>query len=175
MADRGTTREIVRELERQRWRVEPTAKGHFKAYPPDGRAMVTFGPVGNDPRAIKNIIAQLRRSGFCWPPANGVKLPQVGLLDPGDTVTLKVIAPEIERGLRALEQAQKPSVDELFAALKAARADRELHAELLAEAEKRWIEAERELAEARAALIASQRKLTETKAAFDAAFATEES
>lgn len=204
MAELKETRELVRELERQRWRVEQTGRGHYKARPPDGRPMVTFGSASGDPRAMKNTLAQLRRSGFEWPPANGFRVPQVGRLEDGtevregdvlmgdgtvlrkeDTITVRamrgggVSAEAVHKSL--LQQVitegvieSAPSVDELFAALKAARADKELHAELLSEAEKHWIEAERELAEARAALIAAQKKLTETKAAFDAAFAVEE-
>ncbi len=61
--------DILREAVKQGWRVEKTASGHFKAIPPDPKQrLVIVGGNASDPRAIKNVIAQMRRSGFIWPP-----------------------------------------------------------------------------------------------------------
>lgn len=57
-------RQIVRELQRQGWRVEKTNSSHFKAYPPEGKAFVVFGctPNGGN-RALANTKSLLRRHG----------------------------------------------------------------------------------------------------------------
>jgi hypothetical protein len=69
MTESKESREIVAELRRQSWRVERTDRGHYKAYPPGNKPMVTFaGGLSGDPRSIKNAVAQLRKSGFQWPP-----------------------------------------------------------------------------------------------------------
>lgn len=59
--------EILDELRRQGWRVVLGA--HVKAYPPDeSKPMVAMSSTPSDVRGLKNNIAQLRRSGFEWPP-----------------------------------------------------------------------------------------------------------
>lgn len=61
-------KEIIRELERQGWRLVRGTR-HWKAFPPDKKKpMVTIPGTPSDYRSIKNTIAQLRRSGFIWPP-----------------------------------------------------------------------------------------------------------
>lgn len=61
-------RPLLAELRRQRWAVEQTTKGHFRAAPPDpARSLVTFS-LSNEPRAIHNTISRLRTNGFIWPP-----------------------------------------------------------------------------------------------------------
>jgi hypothetical protein len=59
-------KEIVREAERQDWRVETTKKGHLRFYAPDGETLVTSGGTPSDHRALANLIARLRRHGFVW-------------------------------------------------------------------------------------------------------------
>ena len=56
--------ELLKDLERQKWGVERTERGHFKFKAPDGKGLVTAGGSYGDHRAIKNLVAQLRRSGF---------------------------------------------------------------------------------------------------------------
>ena len=58
-------RELVRELERQGWRVEPTKGGHFRAFPPQGSPVV-LPSTPSDRRALANTIALLRARGFVW-------------------------------------------------------------------------------------------------------------
>lgn len=56
-------REIVDRLEAQGWRVVK-GKKHLKAYPPDkDKPMVTIPGTPGDQRSLKNLKAQLRRSG----------------------------------------------------------------------------------------------------------------
>lgn len=55
--------EIIRELERQGWRVE-RGKGHYKAFPPDKKkSMVTIPTTPSGGRWRQNLISQLRASG----------------------------------------------------------------------------------------------------------------
>jgi hypothetical protein len=54
---------IVKELERQGWRIIQGGK-HQKAFPPDrDKPMVTIPNTPSDHRSLRNLIAQLRRSG----------------------------------------------------------------------------------------------------------------
>ena len=73
MATNKDFRHILEELERQRWAVEQTTKGHYRAAPPDpSKRIVTFS-LSNEHRAIHNTISLLKASGFLWPPP--AKLP----------------------------------------------------------------------------------------------------
>lgn len=57
-------RELVRDLERQGWRVEARKGGHLVAYSPDGKTMVTLPSTPGDRRWRQNAISQLRRGGY---------------------------------------------------------------------------------------------------------------
>lgn len=51
----------------QGWRVEKIKKG-VRLVPPDpSKPMVVIHRTPSDHRALKNTIAQMRRSGFVWP------------------------------------------------------------------------------------------------------------
>ncbi|MDQ3662934.1 MAG: hypothetical protein M3454_18180 [Actinomycetota bacterium] len=59
-------KKIMREAERQGWRIVQGTK-HIKAYPPDpSHGMVTISSTAGDRNAIKNILRDLRRRGFEW-------------------------------------------------------------------------------------------------------------
>lgn len=61
-------RKIEQAAREQGWRVERTTKGHIRFVPPDATMpMVIASGTPSDQRSIKNLIAQLRRSGFIWP------------------------------------------------------------------------------------------------------------
>jgi predicted RNA binding protein YcfA (HicA-like mRNA interferase family) len=56
-------RDIVKKLEKQGWRIEQGGK-HLKAYPADkSMPLVVIPGTPSDHRSLKNLIAQLRRSG----------------------------------------------------------------------------------------------------------------
>lgn len=62
-------REVLQALRAQGWRVDRTARRHLRARPPGrDRPIVITGGTPSDCRALANWIAQLRRSGFEWPP-----------------------------------------------------------------------------------------------------------
>ena len=59
-------REIVREAERQGWRVERRKSGVSQLYAPDGENIVTAHSTPSDRRALRNMIANMRQFGFEW-------------------------------------------------------------------------------------------------------------
>jgi len=48
----------------QKWRVEPTGRGHYLFKSPNGRDTITAGGSYKDPTSIKNLVSRLRRAGF---------------------------------------------------------------------------------------------------------------
>ncbi len=62
-------KKILRAAKAQGWRIERTRKGHLRLVPPDPKAPMVIGS-GNpsDHRAIRNLLAQMKRSGLVWPP-----------------------------------------------------------------------------------------------------------
>lgn len=66
--DRRRLEEIAAAAIRQGWRVERTAKRHYRFLPPDKstRSFVTGG-TPSDRRSVMNIEAQLRRAGLVLP------------------------------------------------------------------------------------------------------------
>jgi len=194
MTESKESREIIAELRRQGWNVERTERGHYKAYPPDpAQKMVTFaGGLSGDHRAVKNAVAQLRRSGFVWPPTkqNGVtypfRPPPEGRLADGTvvregdtiladgTVIKEYPIPVKLAGLREPElDPEPPTPDELYAELRAARDDHRLHVELLVEADAALLRAAERTREAKEELQKCAERLRDAKAAFDAAFEAE--
>lgn len=62
-------RRVVREATRQGWTIEFARRGHLKLIPPDpSKQIVVIHATPSDHRAIKNVIAVMRRTGFGWPP-----------------------------------------------------------------------------------------------------------
>ena len=59
-------RKVIREAERQGWRVEQTKGGHWRFYAPDGVNIVHAAGTPSDRRSFDNTIAQLRKYGFEW-------------------------------------------------------------------------------------------------------------
>lgn len=58
-------KDIIRYALGQGWRVEQTRSSHWKFVPPDTtKQIVVMSSTPSDHRAIKNFIAQLRRSGL---------------------------------------------------------------------------------------------------------------
>lgn len=168
---------IVQELRNQGWRVELTTQGHAKAYPPDNtKQLVTFPPGGSgDPRAIKNTIAQLRRSGFVWPPqqstAASLNDVLVGRLAPQEDVDNDTDDESEELPSKSDVQSSIPeNPDQLFAELKQAREEYRLHAEIVQEIEDKLSKLLAELSQARETLDASRTKLVQTKENFDKSF-----
>ena len=60
-------REVVREAERQVWRVERRKSGAILLYAPDGENIATaHSTAPSDRHALDNMIAKMRQFGFEW-------------------------------------------------------------------------------------------------------------
>jgi hypothetical protein len=60
--------ELEKAAREQGWETGKTRKGHHRWVPPDPAQPIVIGSgTPGDRRAIKNFLAQLRRSGFIWP------------------------------------------------------------------------------------------------------------
>lgn len=52
----------------QGWRVERTKRGHRRFVPPDSSRRIVIGSgTPGDRRAVRNLLAQLKREGLVWP------------------------------------------------------------------------------------------------------------
>ncbi len=61
-------RKIEKAAREQGWRVERTKKGHWRFIPPDPNKKIVLGSgTPGDQRAIRNLLANLKREGFIWP------------------------------------------------------------------------------------------------------------
>ena len=63
MSRNKETRELVRRVEKQGWRVEQRKDG-WMCYSPDGKTMVLIHRTPSDRRGLQNTIARLRKGGF---------------------------------------------------------------------------------------------------------------
>lgn len=59
-------KELIREAERQGWRVSKTKKGHIRFFAPDGETILTAPGTPSEHRWLNNLLPQLRRYGFVW-------------------------------------------------------------------------------------------------------------
>jgi hypothetical protein len=87
-------KDILRAAIAQGWEIRKTTQGHFRAVPPDKTKPVVFiGGNTGDFRAIKNTLAQLRRSGFIWPPPIGEDSP-TDIYSPEHRTTFRLYEPD---------------------------------------------------------------------------------
>lgn len=171
-------RGIVAELEEQGWEIGQISGTHYRATPPDKEKPLVHFSVSADPRAIKNTIADLRRSGFVWPPerARGEAAPDSqpdsaplseGLFDiENDPFANEVEAPLVpEQDLTPEERMER-----LWAELKDAKTYRDLATDHVRACEMTFEAARKALEEAKAEQERAAAVLREKKALFDANF-----
>lgn len=61
-------KKLLKEAERQGWRVEEGGK-NYVLWPPDRtQSMVTVAKTASDVRALQNTIGRMKQRGFSWPP-----------------------------------------------------------------------------------------------------------
>ena len=177
---------ICEALKEQGWWVERTAVGHYRALAPNRAFPPVHFSKSGDPRAIRNTISMLKKGGFEWPPAaEVVKLPRPRRSQPPDPVDLEtedalsILAresedsperPTAEAPSPASASAPPPSVDDLFARLRAARDEHELARLHLSECEEAARKANEAMETARAERERAAERMREAKKAFDAAF-----
>lgn len=68
MAGNKDFKPVISALRDQNWEVTQTTQGHYRARPPDPSKSIVHLSTSYDPRALKNTIQELRKSGFVWPP-----------------------------------------------------------------------------------------------------------
>jgi hypothetical protein len=182
MADRKDWKAIVEELPRQGWTVEPTTRGHFKAVPPDPTQEIVHFSHSDDHHALMNVIRDLKRRGFVWPPPSKKDIAVERRLDAEDNPTVKAcdvcglvecLCSEAGYDSHILPETPEAKMDRLFAELKDAKTYVALTHEQLQEWKKRVEDATRALTEADAehsrAVAAMQKLKTDFDRAFEAA------
>jgi hypothetical protein len=180
MADRKDYKAIIEELPRQGWQVEMTARGHYKATPPDPKHTIVHFSHSDDHHALMNIVRDLRKRGFVWPVPSRNEVAA----DRRDEPTTK-LCPDCHQPLGAdhicLAAAPPPSqpespearMDRLFHELKDAKVLAALTEEQLRECEAKLAAAQKAVDDARmerdVAAIALKKKKVEFDSAFEAA------
>lgn len=171
----------IRALEIQGWRVAKTGQGHYRAAPPDtGKAVCHFS-TSSEPRAFKNTVAQLRRSGLVWPPPRRVtreRNPKTEdeMIDaePLEAEAFAVPEPEPEPEPEPIEEAPKENeeqrLERIWAELKSAKVYVSMADEELRSAEQALVAAQEKFNAARAELERAKVDMADRKAAFDGAF-----
>lgn len=176
MAANKDFRPILAELRRQRWAVEQTTKGHYRAAPPDPTKSVVMFSVSNEPRAIHNTIARLKANGFAWPPTDAPTAEDTDAGSDDDWIEEhnKRIDAEVEQAkpeeVAPRTETHEERMDRLFYELKDARTFTSITEEHLAACKRKLEEAEIAHAQAVAEHEKATLALKEKKAEFDAAF-----
>jgi hypothetical protein len=170
-------RGIVAELEDQGWEISQISGTHYRATPPDKEKPLVHFSVSADPRAIKNTVADLRRSGFVWPPERS----RDGAPDsqPDSSSELEGLF-EVENDPFADEVEPTPTpeptltheerMEQLWSELKDAKGYRDMTAEHVRACEEQFEAARRALEEAKVEHERASETLRGKKKAFDETF-----
>ena len=164
-------KQIFDALKEQGWGQEAMSNGHYKLVPPDKHhPMVCIATTSNDFRAIKNVIRDLRASGFVWPrqqvsrrePANDQEILEAIMGN------VQSIRPDASNPFRPEEP--EPTMDDLFRQLKESRTYASLAKEARDEAQAARDAAEDSLNGSEKELELAMAQLKKCKADFDKAF-----
>ncbi len=187
-------RPIITELQRQGWEVSVTRGSHYRARPPDPKRPIVHFAASVETRALKNTIADLRRSGFEWPPEARQGAPFSQNLLPlshelapsgtgsvwetgegSETEDLDVLPDAAFGSVPGLADEAKPEseedkMDRLWQELRDARSNYKLAEEIENEARERLTAAQRAMSEASMEKGRAAESLCAAKAEFDKAF-----
>lgn len=164
-------RPIMDALRAQKWVLETTKNNHVRAIPPDkSQPAVCFAPGSNDPRSLKNILRDLKRSGFIWPYKPGPRAATKAAFDKVFGTDVHNASPE---AVEEIESQEEVSVDVLYQCLKEARDYYALTKEEEEAAARRLQEAQEEVDEAHALREQAAQALREAKKRFDEMFSAE--
>lgn len=166
MADSKDYKAIVEELRRQGWTVELTTQGHNKATPPDSNQTIVHFSTREDHHALRNIIRDLRRRGFIWPPPCKKEIAVERRLEAEARPVIEA-ATEPEP---AQSETPEARMDRLFAELKDAKTLAALTEEHAEQCKAKVEEAARILTVAAQERDAAAMALKKKKAEFDRAF-----
>lgn len=180
MSVRGDYAKLLTALTAQGFDVRRTGSGHYRVRPPDStKALVTFAESSTSERAYKNAVADLRRSGFIWPPPaesgaashameicpackQGTWDPSLGDCVNGDCSGSCLAGPGAKQPAVPPRAPAEPSLDEVFSEVKRLRDEREL-------ARLEVDERQQELARVQHALAAAHEEHARAVTAYDQA------
>lgn len=157
----------------QGWALEATKEGHTRAVPPDRNQQIVHYSSSNDPRAFKNAVSQLRRSGFVWPPDSyRMRIPSGFDEEPEQQIQAdETQEEEMEVAQEQLTQARADvDPDKLFNELKEARTYAALAKEALAESKRKFEEAQQALVGSEEEYNRAVKQMESCKREFDKAF-----
>lgn len=169
-------RGIVAELEEQGWEIGQISGTHYRAVPPDKSKPLVHFSVSADPRAIKNTVADLRRSGFVWPPER-TRVEGSPDSQPDSSPELEGLF-DIDPFANEVEPTPTPEpaptheerMERLWTELKEAKGYRDMAAEHVRVCEEQFAAARRALEEAQAEMMKAMEALRVKKKAFDETF-----
>jgi len=171
-------RPIVVELRHQNWNVEQTSQGHWKAVPSDPTKKLVHFSASAEPRAIKNTIQDLKKSGFVWPPIKHPSSSNGKSTAPREPEWFE----QEEEPVTMTHATHKPTptpkpiedkeakMDRLWTELKEAKAYRDLTNENMQECETKLLAAQRAFDEAREENRKANEALGAKKREFDTEF-----
>lgn len=160
-------RTILAALKDQGWRLENGSNAaHYKAFPPDStKSIVCFTTTSGDHRVLKNVLRDLKASGFVWANGNRPSQPYVEEPQQQQEQEMAETAPERER------EAKTP--DQLFLELKESRKYAALAKEALAESKRTFEEAQIALKGSEEEYDRAVEQMNLCKRIFDKAFSAE--
>ncbi len=153
-------------LSEQGWEVELTSNGHVKATPPGKEQQIVHYSKSSDPRAFKNTLQNLRRSGFVWPwPTESYRVSD------GEEAEEEQEEVEVEQAAEA-QVTDLPVLDpdRLYYELKEARTYAALAKEALEESKRKFEEAQKALRGSEEEYELAIEQMKTCKHLFDTAF-----
>jgi hypothetical protein len=161
---------ILTALREQGWRLENSSNSaHYKAFPPDTtKPMVCFSTTSGDHRALKNMLRDLRASGFEWDGSGPRSIPEQEE-PPTEYETKEEPVEEQEMS----QEADSRIPDQLFLELKESRKYAALAKEALAESKKAFEEAQLALKGSEEEYERAVEQMNLCKRRFDKAFSSE--
>ena len=166
-------RPILAELRRQRWTVEQTTKGHYRAAPADPTKSVVMFSLSNEPRAIHNTMAKLRSNGFVYPPVDTQPADATATADDWieeHNQRIQTEQPAVSEPAPTQPETHEERMDRLFQELKEAKTYLALTEEQLAACKKKLEEVEAAHATAASEHAEALAALKSKKTEFDNAF-----
>jgi hypothetical protein len=163
---------VITELERQGWEVERTSQGHWRARPSDKTKQLVHFSTSDDRHSLKNVLADLRRSGFEWPPPSKKEERSERPSQPGMDVDDFDFSPMTDPVpvVPSPPETQEQIMDRLWTDLKESKGYLNLADEHMKECERRLEEAQQAFNDAKMEREQAAEKLRVIKERFDAAF-----
>ncbi len=186
-AQRKDFEKMMEEAKRQGWSLKQTSGSHWLARPPDPTKTIIYFAISGDPHAFKNVISDMRKRGFVWPPPQE-KRPEAAVEPSIADEDLDRLAQEhfeehalngdsngATNGVETPPPPETPEqrMERLFTDLRDSKTYLSLADSELAARERELVEATKRRDDAREERARAAEKLRSLKAAFDEAFQQE--